>query len=100
MEAVPQTDLRQSQRIPATISIRLLLQSEGCKVEHEAFTIDLSPQGAKVRTALALLPGEAVGIIAGGDSQHAIAARVVWAKRAGPDSWSLAGLEFVETLPV
>jgi hypothetical protein len=69
-------------------------------VEHEAFTIDLSPQGAKVRTALVLLPGEAVGIITGGDSQHAIAARVVWTKRVGTDSWSLAGLEFVETLPV
>ncbi len=100
MEAVPHTDLRQSQRIPATISIRLLLQSEGCNVEHEAFTIDLSPQGAKVRTPRELVPGETVGIIAGGDSEHAIAARVVWAKRVTSDSWSLAGLEFVEVLPV
>jgi len=100
MVAVPQTDLRQSQRIPAIISIRLLLQSEGCKVEHEASTIDLSPEGAKVRTPLGLLPGETLGILAGGDSQHAIAARVVWAKRVGSESWSLAGLEFVEVLPV
>ena len=69
-------------------------------MEHEAFTIDLSPQGAKVRTPLGLVPGETVGIIAGGDSQHAIAARVVWAKRVGSDGWSLAGLEFVEALPV
>ena len=69
-------------------------------MEREAFTVDLSPQGAKVRTALALLPGGAVGIVAGGDSQHAIAARVVWAKRVGSDGWSLAGLEFVEALPV
>jgi len=100
MEAVPHTDLRQSQRIPATISIRLLRQSEGCEVGHEAFTIDLSPEGAKVRTFLGLLPGETVGIIVGGDSQHAIAARVVWTKRVGSDSWSLAGLEFVDALPV
>ena len=99
MEAVPHTDLRQSQRIPAAISIRLLLQSEGFKVEHEAFTIDLSPQGAKVRTPLGLLPGEAVGVIVSGDSRHAIPARVVWAQRGGPGLWSLAGLEFLETLP-
>ena len=99
MEAVPYTDLRQSQRIPATISVRLLLQSEGLKVEHEAFTIDLSPEGAKVRTPLALLPGETVEIVAGGDCQRAIAASVVWAKRSGADGWSLAGLEFLETLP-
>jgi len=40
-----------------------------------------------------------VGIIAGGDSRHTIPARVVWAQRAGADLWSLAGLEFLETLP-
>jgi len=100
MEAVPRTDLRQSQRIPATISVRVSLQSAGFKAEREAFTIDLSPQGAKVRTPLALLPGETVGIVAGRDPQHAILARVVWTKSVGSDSWSLAGLEFVESLPV
>jgi len=45
------------------------------------------------------LPGATVGIIAGEDSRQTILARVVWAQRAGADLWSLAGLEFLETLP-
>jgi hypothetical protein len=75
------------------------LESEGFRVEHEAFTVDLSVQGIKVRAALALLPGERVGIIARGDSRHTIPARVVWSQRTGADQWSLAGFEFLETLP-
>ena len=99
MRAVPPADLRQSQRIPAAIPIRLVVESEDFKAEHEASTIDLSLRGIKVRTSFALLPGEIVGIITRGDSRHAISACVVWVHRGGPGLWSLAGLEFVETLP-
>ena len=99
MRNAPATDLCRSQRTPATIPIRLVLESEGFRVEHEASTVDLSVQGIKVRAPLALLPGEMVGIIARGDSRHTIPARVVWAQRAGADLWSLAGLVFLETVP-
>ena len=99
MPAVPHVDLRQSERIPAAVPIGLVAESDGFKVEREAATVDLSPQGAKVRTPLQLLPGEAVGVIVRGDIRHAISARVVWAQRAGTDQWSHAGLKFLETLP-
>jgi hypothetical protein len=99
MRDPPSADLRRSQRIPATIPIRLVVESEGFKVEHEASTIDLSLRGVKVRTRVVLLPGETVGIVTKRDIRHAISARVVWAQRAGTDLWSLAGLEFLETLP-
>jgi hypothetical protein len=99
MRAVPPSDLRQSQRIPATIPIRLAVESEDFKVEHEASTIDLSLRGVKVRTSFALLAGETVGIITSGDSRHTISARVVWVQRVGTDLWSLAGLEFLDTMP-
>ena len=99
MRAISPGDLRQSQRIPATISIRLVVESVHFKVEHEASAIDLSLRGVKVRTRFALLPGETVGIITQGDSRHAISARVVWVQRVGTDLWSLAGLEFLETWP-
>jgi hypothetical protein len=99
MRAVPPADLRQSQRIPTTLSIRLVVESEDFKAEHEASTIDLSLRGVKVRTSFALLPGETVGIITKGDSRHAISARVVWVQRVGTDLWSLAGLEFLDTMP-
>jgi hypothetical protein len=99
MRAVPDTGLRYFQRIPATIPIRLVVESEGFKMEHEASTIDLSLRGVKVSTAIALLPGETVGIIARGDSRHAISACVVWVERVETGPRCLSGLEFLETLP-
>ena len=92
-------DLRRSQRLPAAIPIRLVVESEGFKVEHDASTVDVSLHGVNVRTRLVLLPGETVGIITKGDVRHAISARVVWAQRAGNDLRSIAGLGFLETPP-
>ena len=99
MRNAPATDLCRSQRTPAAIPIRLVVESEGFRVEHEASTVDLSVQGVKVRAPLGLFPGETVGIIARRDSRHVISARVVWVQRVEADRWSLAGLEFLEALP-
>jgi len=99
MRSATAADLCRSHRIPATIPIRLVVESEDFSVEHEASTADLSVRGMKVRAPLALLPGEKVGIIVKGDSRHTIPARVVWVQRVGTNQWSLAGLEFLETLP-
>jgi len=99
MRGVPHADLRESQRIPAAILIKVAVESEGFKVEHDASTIDLSPRGVKLRTLFALIPGERVGIITSGKFRHAIAARVVWARRVETDASSLAGLELLEILP-
>jgi|SRR5215831_10815271 len=99
MRAALPVGLRQSQRIPATMPISLVVGSETFKVERQASTIDFSVRGARVRTPFALLPGETVGIITMGDSRHAISARVVWAHRVGTDLWSLVGLAFLDTLP-
>jgi len=100
MGNAPATDLGRSQRIPATIPIRLVVESQGLRLEQEASTIDLSLRGLRVRTPLALLPGQTVRVIARGDYLHTIPARVVWVQRAEADPWALAGLEFLETLPV
>ena len=99
MRPVPPADRRRSQRTPATTSIGLLVESEDFKVEHNAFTIDLSLYGAKVRSPSALLAGETVGIITKGDLRHTISARVVWAQRGGAYLWCLAGLEYLEPSP-
>jgi len=99
MRGAPDACLCRSQRIPATIPIRLVVESEGSVVEYEVSTIDLSLRGVRVRAPLALLAGETVGIIARGDSLHTIPARVVWAQWVGSGRFSLAGLEFLETLP-
>jgi PilZ domain-containing protein len=93
------TDYCRSQRIPATVPIRLVVVSDDFSIEREASTVDLSLRGVKVRTPLALLAGDTVGVIPIGEFRHAIPARVVWTQRARTDQWSVAGLEFLETLP-
>jgi hypothetical protein len=99
MRNAPATDFCRSQRIPATVPIRLVVVSDDFSIEREASTVDLSLRGVRVRTPLALLPGDTVGIIPRGVPRHAIPARVVWTQRTGTDQWSLAGLEFLETVP-
>jgi PilZ domain len=99
MRAAPPADLRQSQRIPATIPILVVLESDGFKVERQASTVDLSVRGVRVRVPFRLVPGELVGIITQGDSRQSIPSCVVWAQRERTDLWSLAGLAFLDTLP-
>ena len=92
------TDFGRSQRIPAAVPIRLVVVSDDFSIEREASTVDVSRRGVRVRTPLALLPGDTVGIIPVGDVRHAIPARVVWTQPARADQWSLAGLEFLDSL--
>lgn len=99
MRAAPPADLRQSHRIPATIPILLVLESDGFKVERQASTVDLSVRGVRVRAPFGFVPGEQVGIIIQGDSRQSIPSCVVWVQRGRTDLWSLAGLAFLETLP-
>ena len=99
MQVFPSTPIRSLQRVSATIPISLLLDSEGSKTGHDAFTVDISRKGARIRTTFVLLPGEMVGIVPFGDSGKTIPSRVVWVEPATLFG-SLAGLEFLETLPV
>jgi PilZ domain-containing protein len=91
-------DFCRSERILATVPIRLVVVSDDYSIEREASTVDLSPRGVRVRTPLALLPGDTIGIIPIGESRRPIPARVVWTQRARTDQWSLAGLEFLEPM--
>ena len=90
---------RSVQRVSATIPISLLLEWEGAKTEHDAYTVDLSSRGVRLRTTFVLFPEERVGIVPLGDATHAIPSRVVWVERSSA-SGCLAGIEFLATLPV
>jgi hypothetical protein len=85
---------RHSRRVSATIPISLLMQPEDSKTKHDAWMVDISSKGARVRTALVLLAGQIVGILAG-DSGQATPYRVVWEERSS--SGCLAGLSLLET---
>jgi hypothetical protein len=95
MQVVSYATERQSRRVSATIPISLLMEWEDSKTKHDAWMVDISSKGARVRTALVLLAGQIVGIIVSGDSGQATPYRVVWVERSS--SGCLAGLALLET---
>jgi hypothetical protein len=88
---------RRCERKPKTIPISLVLKGGCSKSDGSAFTLDISLRGASVRTKLALVPGEWVGVVPEGEFSHAIPARAVWV-REDERMWTYAGLEFLDTL--
>jgi hypothetical protein len=98
MEPVPPALLRRAQRVSATIPVSLVVESGDSTVERDAYTVDLSRYGVRIRTAHALSPGEKIAIIPSGDSGQTIPGRVVWVQRGEFGRGSLAGLEFLSPL--
>ena len=87
---------RRWERELATIPIRLVLKAENFKADDSALAVDVSLCGMKVRTNLALVPGEWVGVVPKGEFPHAIPARVVWMREDESNHWTFAGLEFLQ----
>ena len=94
MSSVP----RRSERRPATIPIRPVLEVENFNADDSAITTDTSTYGVGVRTTLPLFAGEWVGYIVKGKFPYAIPTRVAWAKRDHNSGWMYAGLEFTDKL--
>ena len=92
------SNMRRWERESAAISIKLVLKAEHFKADNSATTLDLSLRGMKVQTSLDLVPGEWVGIVPKGEFPHAIPARVVWAREDESSHWTIAGLEFIQTV--
>ena len=90
-------NMRRWERDSAEIPIKLVLKAERFKSDNSAITIDLSLRGMRVRTNLALVPGEWVGVVPKGGFPHAIPARVVWAREDESSHWTFAGIEFIQT---
>lgn len=87
---------RRWERELAAIPISLVLKPEEFKTDDTAMTVDVSLRGMKVRTKLALVPGEWIGVVPKGEFPHAIPARVVWVREDEVSRWTFAGLEFLE----
>lgn len=98
MQMAEPVNPRRWDRQPASIPISLVLKPEEFKSDESAVTLDISLRGARVRTKLALVPGEWVGVVAKGEFPHAIPTRVVWVQEEESTHWTLAGLEFINTL--
>jgi hypothetical protein len=98
MDTVQSMNLRRADREAAAISITLVLRSEGRHSKIDATTVDLSLEGARIRTDFELVPGEWVGIMPNGEFPFAIPSRVVWVRPADAAGlFFLAGLQFLDT---
>jgi hypothetical protein len=95
METTTELTPRQWERQEAQTPISLVLDSTHFKKDASAVILDVSISGARVRTSLALEPGEWVGVIPKGDFPHAIPSRVVWAREDSTSHWTFAGIEFI-----
>ncbi len=98
MESVPR-NLRRSPRWREAVRIRFVVASEDYRMEHEAVTMDLSSQGARILTAAPLSRGEVLVAFALERSRAATVTRVVWVRGRELSFEGAAGLEFLDSLP-
>ena len=95
---VADVNQRRWEREPADIPVKLVLKAERFREDNSARTIDMTLRGMKVQTSLELIPGDWVGIVPKGEFPHAIPARVVWSREDEKTRWTVAGLEFLQSV--
>jgi len=90
---------RRSQRIYAKLPVKLEVVSPHAKLAYEAFTVDLSPLGVRVRANVPLSQGQTVKVFPNEGPKYVIPSRVVWVRTADHERGGEAGLEFLQALP-
>ena len=93
MATLPQETHRRSERRIAKIAIVVFVDHE-----HEgsdACTVDVSTLGARIRSDLALTPGQMVEVVPVNGAES-VAARVVWVGKPASELQGQAGLEFLD----
>ena len=89
---------RRSDRIYVRLPVTLLVDSETEKIAQDAFTVDFSQLGVRVRTDLSLSPGQAVEVFPNRGLKHPIPSRVIWVGGQRTLQECEAGLEFLKPL--
>ncbi|MGH9451750.1 MAG: PilZ domain-containing protein [Terriglobia bacterium] len=92
------TVCRRCERIHVRMPVALVVGSQPAELPSKATTIDFSPLGLRVRSNIALAPGERVGLILSDTPSQPLFCRVVWAGEPGPSGNRDAGLEFSQPL--
>jgi hypothetical protein len=66
---------------------------------HDAFTLDVSAQGARVQTDISLTPGQVVEVVPINGSDP-VTGRVVWVGNPASELEGQAGLEFLDPFDI
>ena len=92
---LPRETHRRSERRIAKIAIVVFVDHEHEPGGSDACTVDVSTLGARIRSDLALTPGQMVEVVpVNGD--NSVAARVVWVGKPASELQGQAGLEFLD----
>ena len=90
-----ESNRRRSQRIYVNMPISLVVDFEGTDVSHEMTTVDFSTLGIRVRSSIAMVPGEHVGCVVPG-WRTAVPSRVIWSAPARAQQQRETGIEFLK----
>lgn len=89
---------RSWQRQPCKIPISLAWEADPFEEDIAAITVDISPNGLRVRTKLVLVRGVRVKVVANVKLSHVVTALVIWVRKDEPDLSTVAGLELLGRL--
>lgn len=89
-----QPNRRRSERRIAKIAIVVFVEKERELEGCDAFTMDVSSQGARIQADISLSPGEMVEVVPVNGSEP-VTARVVWVGNPASELEGQAGLEFL-----
>ena len=93
--AIQTTEARRSERKPVRIAVIVLSESEGKKIESDAYTLDLSEHGLKLQSSIALAQGQIVDLTATDGSECSVRGRVIWTGAVGSAREGEVGFEIV-----
>ena len=96
---LPQTTHRRSERKIAKIAIVVFVDHEREQGGSDAYTVDVSTLGARIRSELSLTPGQMVEVVPVNGSEP-VTARVVWVGRPASELQGQAGLEFLDPFDI
>ena len=86
-------------RIPVSIPVTLVIESEGKKVGHPAHMIDVSEQGLRLKTRVPLAPEQTVEVVPTEGPSYGVCARVMWVGVPQASQEVAAGLNFLQRFP-
>lgn len=95
MHDATRTDRRQSARAKADRPVTLIVDSNRSQIANNAFAIDFSDLGMRIRSDVQLQPGQLVMVIPNEGPGEAVPSRVIWIEHETPDRTSEAGLAFL-----
>ena len=89
-------DSRRSERKPLRKAVVLVVEMGEETTSHNATTIDISQQGARVQVNAELKAGQVLQLIRPDNPDDTVRCLVVWAAEVGSDGPDEAGLEFLQ----